>query len=169
MSHVPHGPLWWWLHWLCRCSLLFFHLHEHTTWPLRLWNHLWDNLVLYCIISYKQKKPTRLSPELFVRILHRCFSATEQTTTPSDSLLPDDDWQEEHKRLAELDERDGLGGGQGLGGPGMGAESDLGGAENSSSRHLPSSAVHLPLPSSLPSLKFSSSSSGLPPPGQWCN
>lgn len=48
-------------------------------------NTLWDNLLLYCIISYKQKKPTRLSLELFVRILHRCFSATEQTTTPSDS------------------------------------------------------------------------------------
>lgn len=78
----------------------------------------------------------------------------------------DDDWQEEHKRLAELDERDGLGGGLGLGGQGMGAESDLGGAGKSSSRHLPSSTVHLPLPSTVPSLKFSSSSSGLPPPGQ---
>ncbi|KAG8015002.1 Protein PAT1-like protein 1, partial [Nibea albiflora] len=75
----------------------------------------------------------------------------------------DDDWQEEHKRLAELDERDGLGGGLGLGGGGMGGESDLGGAGDSSSTHLPSSAVHLPMPSSLPSLKFSSSSSGLPP------
>ncbi|XP_076584216.1 protein PAT1 homolog 1 isoform X3 [Chaetodon auriga] len=61
----------------------------------------------------------------------------------------DDDWQEEHKRLAELDERDGLGAGQGMG-------RDLGGAEDSSSPHPP-------LPSSLLSLRFSSSSSGLPP------
>nr|XP_020442644.1 protein PAT1 homolog 1 [Monopterus albus] len=70
----------------------------------------------------------------------------------------DDDWQEEHKRLAELDERDGLGAGLVMGG-----ESDLGGAEDSSSTSLPSSADHLPLPSALASLKFSSSS-GLPPP-----
>uniref|UniRef100_A0A8P4FVP6 Protein PAT1 homolog 1 n=1 Tax=Dicentrarchus labrax TaxID=13489 RepID=A0A8P4FVP6_DICLA len=76
----------------------------------------------------------------------------------------DDDWQEEHKRLAELDERDGLGGVLGMGGGGMGGELDLGGAGDSSSTHLPSSAAHHPLPSSLPSLKFSSSSSGLPPP-----
>ncbi|XP_031722909.1 protein PAT1 homolog 1 isoform X2 [Anarrhichthys ocellatus] len=68
----------------------------------------------------------------------------------------DDDWQEEHKRLAGLDKGDGLGGG-------MGGESDLGGAEDSSSTYLPSSAGHLPLPSSVPSLKFSLSSSGLPP------
>ncbi|XP_044045627.1 protein PAT1 homolog 1 isoform X5 [Siniperca chuatsi] len=68
----------------------------------------------------------------------------------------DDDWQEEHKRLAELDERDGLG-------AGMGGESD-GVAEDSSSAHLPSSVGHLPLPPSFPSLKFSPSSSGLPPP-----
>uniref|UniRef100_A0A3Q3K2J8 Protein PAT1 homolog 1 n=1 Tax=Monopterus albus TaxID=43700 RepID=A0A3Q3K2J8_MONAL len=51
-------------------------------------------------------------------------------------------WQEEHKRLAELDERDGLGAGLVMGG-----ESDLGGAEDSSSTSLPSSADHLPLPS----------------------
>ncbi|XP_040001628.1 protein PAT1 homolog 1 isoform X2 [Xiphias gladius] len=88
----------------------------------------------------------------------------------------DDDWQEEHKRLAELDERDerdGLGGGGGGGrgrgggrggGMGVGKESHLRGAEDSSSTHLPTSAGHLPLPSSLPSLNFSSSSSGLPPP-----
>ncbi|XP_029287784.1 protein PAT1 homolog 1 isoform X2 [Cottoperca gobio] len=69
----------------------------------------------------------------------------------------DDDWQEEHKRLAGLD-RTGLGAGLGLGGGGMGGESDLGGAINST--HLHSSAGHLPLPSSL---KFSSSS-GLPLP-----
>uniref|UniRef100_A0A8C9ZVT2 Protein PAT1 homolog 1 n=1 Tax=Sander lucioperca TaxID=283035 RepID=A0A8C9ZVT2_SANLU len=73
----------------------------------------------------------------------------------------DDDWQEEHKRLAQLDERDGLG--LGLGGE-MGGESNLGGAEDSSSTHLPSSTGHLPQPSSIPSLKFSSSSSGPPPP-----
>lgn len=71
----------------------------------------------------------------------------------------DDDWQEEHKRLAGLDDGRGQGAGLGLGG-----ESVLGGAEDSSSTHLPSSAGHLPLPSSIPSLKFSSSSSGLPPP-----
>ncbi|XP_041839245.1 protein PAT1 homolog 1 [Melanotaenia boesemani] len=74
----------------------------------------------------------------------------------------DDDWQEEHKRLAELDERDGLGAELGLGGGGMGGELDLGGAEHSSSKRLPSSAGSLSLQSSLPSLNFSSSSSGLP-------
>ncbi|XP_053188883.1 protein PAT1 homolog 1 isoform X2 [Scomber japonicus] len=69
----------------------------------------------------------------------------------------DDDWQEEHKRLAELDQ---LGGGPGLvGGGGMGGESDLGGAEDSSSARLPPAAGNLP----LPSLNFSSSS-GLPRP-----
>ncbi|XP_029931394.1 protein PAT1 homolog 1 isoform X2 [Myripristis murdjan] len=86
----------------------------------------------------------------------------------------DDDWQEEHKRLAELDERDGLGAGLGFGGSGrggggegMGGESDMGGAGDASSIHLPPPAGHLPLPSSLPPLKLSSSSSssGLPPPG----
>ncbi|GLD61132.1 protein PAT1 homolog 1 [Lates japonicus] len=75
----------------------------------------------------------------------------------------DDDWQEEHKRLAELDERDGLGAGAGGGGGGMGKESHLGGTEDSSSTHPPTSTSHLPLPCSLPSLSFSSSSSGLPP------
>ncbi|CAK6976090.1 protein PAT1 homolog 1 isoform X1 [Scomber scombrus] len=69
----------------------------------------------------------------------------------------DDDWQEEHKRLAELDQ---LRGGPGLvGGGGMGGESDLGGAEDSSSARLPPAAGNLP----LPSLNFSSSS-GLPRP-----
>ncbi|XP_071361837.1 protein PAT1 homolog 1 isoform X2 [Trachinotus anak] len=76
----------------------------------------------------------------------------------------DDDWQEEHKRLAELDERDGLGGGGGGGGGGMGIESDSRGPEDSSSTHLPTAAGHLSLPSPLPSLNFSSSSSGLRPP-----
>ncbi|XP_035492851.2 protein PAT1 homolog 1 [Scophthalmus maximus] len=75
----------------------------------------------------------------------------------------DDDWQEEHKRLAGLDEQPAVGA-EGGGGGGMGRESDLGGVENSSSTHLPSSLGHHPLPSSLPSLNFSSSSSGLPPP-----
>uniref|UniRef100_UPI003AAC066F protein PAT1 homolog 1 n=1 Tax=Centroberyx gerrardi TaxID=166262 RepID=UPI003AAC066F len=84
----------------------------------------------------------------------------------------DDDWQEEHKRLAELDQRAGLGAGLGLGGGGgggggMGGESAMGGAGNASSIHLPPPAGRLPLPSSLPSLNLSSSSSssGLPPPG----
>ncbi|KAM4604051.1 protein PAT1 homolog 1 [Polymixia lowei] len=74
----------------------------------------------------------------------------------------DDDWQEEHKRLAELDERgDGLGAGLDLG---LGG--DMGGAGDLSSIHLPPPAGHLPLPSSLPPLHLSSSSSsGLPPPG----
>ncbi|XP_075870535.1 protein PAT1 homolog 1 [Nelusetta ayraudi] len=77
----------------------------------------------------------------------------------------DDDWQEEHKRLAELDGRgDGLGGGGlPLGGAAMGAESDLGGAGNSSARQVPPSSVHLPPQSTIPPLKFSSSSLGLPP------
>ncbi|XP_033976820.1 protein PAT1 homolog 1 [Trematomus bernacchii] len=72
----------------------------------------------------------------------------------------DDDWQEEHKRLAGLQGGTGLGAGLG-GGRGMGGESDLGGAFDSSSSHLHSSAGQLPLP---PSLQFSFSSSGLPPP-----
>ncbi|KAF7649836.1 hypothetical protein LDENG_00135330 [Lucifuga dentata] len=79
----------------------------------------------------------------------------------------DDDWQEEHKRLAELDQRDGLATGPSLGGErggGMGGEADIAGAKDSPSTHLPSSAGHLPLPSSLPSLNFPSSSSGLRPP-----
>ncbi|XP_067354742.1 protein PAT1 homolog 1 isoform X1 [Channa argus] len=75
----------------------------------------------------------------------------------------DDDWQEEHKRLAELDERE-LGVGLGLGGGGMGGESDLGRAEHTSSTFVPSSAGSLPLPCSFPLLNFSSSSSGLPLP-----
>ncbi|XP_037546048.1 protein PAT1 homolog 1 [Nematolebias whitei] len=74
----------------------------------------------------------------------------------------DDDWQEEHKRLAELDERDGLGAGFVLGGGGMGGELDLGGAKRSSSVHLPSSSGQPPLQSSLLSLGLSSSSSGPP-------
>ncbi|XP_020512423.1 protein PAT1 homolog 1 [Labrus bergylta] len=71
----------------------------------------------------------------------------------------DDDWQEEHKRLAGLVEKDELGAGLGLGG-----ECDLGGAGDMSSTPLPSSVGHLPLPSSLHSLKFSPSPHGLPPP-----
>ncbi len=96
----------------------------------------------------------------FVAQMIHCLITNKQTNKHSVWLvcaLADDDWQEEHKRLAELDERDGLGAGLGAGG--MGGESELGGAEDSSS-------IHLPLPPSLPSLKFSSSSSGLPPPGQ---
>ncbi|XP_034753659.1 protein PAT1 homolog 1 [Etheostoma cragini] len=75
----------------------------------------------------------------------------------------DDDWQEEHKRLAQLDERDGLEVGLGLGGE-MGGESNSGGAKDSSSTQLPSSTDHLHQLSSIPSLKFFSSSSGPPPP-----
>ncbi|XP_017297156.1 protein PAT1 homolog 1 [Kryptolebias marmoratus] len=74
----------------------------------------------------------------------------------------DDDWQEEHKRLAELDERDGLGAGFGLGGGGVGGDLGLG-AEHSAAARLPSSSGQPPLQSSLPSFSFSSSSSGLPP------
>lgn len=47
----------------------------------------------------------------------------------------------------------------------MGAESDLGGAGNSSARQVPPSSVHLPPQSTIPPLKFSSSSLGLPPSG----
>lgn len=75
-------------------------------------------------------------------------------------LFPDDDWQEEHKRLAELDEKDGLS----LGGAGIGVESELGNDEDSSS--LTSSAKQHPLPSSLPLPNFSTFSPDLPPPGQ---
>ncbi|XP_035771730.1 protein PAT1 homolog 1 [Neolamprologus brichardi] len=75
----------------------------------------------------------------------------------------DDDWQEEHKRLAELDERDELGAGLGFGGGGMGGDSDLSTSERPSSTRIPSSVVHPPPPSSLASLSFSSSSSRLPP------
>ncbi|CAN9510029.1 unnamed protein product [Ophioblennius macclurei] len=63
----------------------------------------------------------------------------------------DDDWQEEHKRLAELDERDGLAAGLGVG------EVDLRGSQRSPL------AGRLPVPASIPSLGFTSSSSGLPP------
>ncbi|XP_058496741.1 protein PAT1 homolog 1 isoform X2 [Solea solea] len=70
----------------------------------------------------------------------------------------DDDWQEEHKRLAGLVENVGLGGGGGV----MGRGSDLGGVEDITSTRLSASAGHHPLPSSLPSLNFSSSSV-LPP------
>uniref|UniRef100_A0A3B4GSM6 Protein PAT1 homolog 1 n=1 Tax=Pundamilia nyererei TaxID=303518 RepID=A0A3B4GSM6_9CICH len=61
----------------------------------------------------------------------------------------DDDWQEEHKRLAELDERDELGAGLGFGGGGMGGDSDLSTSERPSSTRIPSSVVHPPPPSSL--------------------
>ncbi|XP_008315531.1 protein PAT1 homolog 1 isoform X2 [Cynoglossus semilaevis] len=71
----------------------------------------------------------------------------------------DDDWQEEHKRLAELDKRDGLGA---EGGGGMGRDLDFGGAEESSSTLLTPSTGRPPLPSSLPSLNFAPSSR-LPP------
>ncbi|XP_040042689.1 protein PAT1 homolog 1 isoform X1 [Gasterosteus aculeatus] len=69
----------------------------------------------------------------------------------------DDDWQEEHKRLAGLEDKDGLGAELALGGGGMGGESDLGAAQTSTSTHL-HSAGHAP----LSSLKFSLSSSELP-------
>uniref|UniRef100_A0A1A8FXK6 Protein associated with topoisomerase II homolog 1 n=1 Tax=Nothobranchius korthausae TaxID=1143690 RepID=A0A1A8FXK6_9TELE len=69
----------------------------------------------------------------------------------------DDDWQEEHKRLAELDERVGLGGGD------VEGELDSGGSKPLSSIHRPSSSVNPPLQSSLPPFGFSSSSPGLPP------
>ncbi|KAM8880271.1 protein PAT1 homolog 1 isoform 2-T2 [Spinachia spinachia] len=74
----------------------------------------------------------------------------------------DDDWQEEHKRLAGLEEGDGLGAELGLGGGGLGGESDLGLGQTSTSTHL-LSAGQIPLSSPLSSLKFSLSSSGLPP------
>lgn len=82
----------------------------------------------------------------------------------------DDDWQEEHKRLAGLDNRDhvgpelGAGGGGGaVGVAGVGG----GGAGECSSIHLPPPATQLPLPSSLPPLHLlpPRASSGLPPPG----
>lgn len=74
-------------------------------------------------------------------------------------FFPDDDWQEEHKRLAELDEKDGLG----FGGPGIVAESGLGDAQDSANN--PPSAKQHPLPSSLPLPNFSNFSPHLPPPG----
>lgn len=70
------------------------------------------------------------------------------------SVFQDDDWQEEHKRLAELDEKDGLC----LGGAGLGAE--LGDCEDSS--NSPSSAKQHPLPSSLPLPNFSTFTPDLP-------
>lgn len=63
------------------------------------------------------------------------------------SVFPDDDWQEEHKRLAELDERDGLGAGR-----------QPGGGDSSPSPASSAAAGR------LPPLCFSSSSCG--PPGQ---
>ncbi|XP_054634679.1 protein PAT1 homolog 1 isoform X1 [Dunckerocampus dactyliophorus] len=68
----------------------------------------------------------------------------------------DDDWQEEHKRLAELDERDGLGEGVGSERGGMGGE-----PEDPSSTYVASAADHPPFQSS-PSLPHYSSSSGRP-------
>ncbi|XP_064783536.1 protein PAT1 homolog 1-like [Oncorhynchus masou masou] len=72
----------------------------------------------------------------------------------------DDDWQEEHKRLAELEEQknDGLGG-LGLGTLGMGG---MGGG-NASTAHLPPPASRVPHPSSLPPPHHPLSS--MPPPG----
>ncbi|XP_037110390.1 protein PAT1 homolog 1 isoform X2 [Syngnathus acus] len=64
----------------------------------------------------------------------------------------DDDWQEEHKRLAELDERDELGEGLGIG-VSVKNESNSGAAEeDSSSTHVTSAAGHFPYhsPFSLP-------------------
>lgn len=75
-------------------------------------------------------------------------------------FFQDDDWQEEHKRLAELDEKDGLG----LEGTGIGAESGLGDIEDSA--NLPPPAKGHPLPSSLPLPNFSTFSPHLPPPGE---
>ncbi|XP_056135861.1 protein PAT1 homolog 1 isoform X2 [Lampris incognitus] len=78
----------------------------------------------------------------------------------------DDDWQEEHKRLAELDERDGIGAGLSLG---IGGETDIRGAGDAPSVHLPPPAGQLPVPSTLPAFNLSSSSSSSssaqPPPG----
>lgn len=79
----------------------------------------------------------------------------------SSYFFPDDDWQEEHKRLTELDEKDGLG----LGGSGIGAKSGLGDAEDSANRPPAKHPAKHPLPSSLPLPNFSTFSPHLPPPG----
>ena len=73
------------------------------------------------------------------------------------SFLLDDDWQEEHKRLAGLDV---LGTGLGFGGGGLGGDADLGGPNDASSIQLPPPASRLPPPHNI-------SSPGLPPPGGW--
>ena len=92
-----------------------------------------------------------------------CVCVPASTTSlPLNFMLlfsPDDDWQEEHKRLAELDEKDGLG----SGGAGIGAQSRLGDAEDS--KNPPPSAKQYPPPSSLPLPNFSTFSSHLSPPG----
>ncbi|KAM9818174.1 protein PAT1 homolog 1 isoform X2 [Syngnathus typhle] len=75
----------------------------------------------------------------------------------------DDDWQEEHKRLAELDERDELGEGLGIG-VSVKKESNSGAAEeDSSSTHVTSAAGHFPYHSPF-SLPQHSSSSGIHQP-----
>ncbi|CAF93533.1 unnamed protein product, partial [Tetraodon nigroviridis] len=68
-----------------------------------------------------------------------------------------DDWQEEHKRLAELDETDELG----LGEPGIRADSGLGDDQDVANRP----AKQHSLSSSLPLPNFSTFPPHLPPPG----
>lgn len=131
------------------------------------WSLFLVTFMMHLLRQFVKRQKTSHTSETMCTPAAQMIHCHKQTSTLSS--LPDDDWQEEHKRLAELDERDGLGGGLGLGAGGMGGESNLGGAGESSSARLSSSAVQLPMPSSLPSLKFSSSSSGLPPSGQWCN
>ncbi|XP_077575665.1 protein PAT1 homolog 1 [Stigmatopora nigra] len=70
----------------------------------------------------------------------------------------DDDWQEEHKRLAELDERDELGEGLGLGAV-VKNDPNLPLADDPSANYVTSLAGHLPLYSVLPGAQRSSSSS----------
>ncbi|XP_030207694.1 protein PAT1 homolog 1 [Gadus morhua] len=65
----------------------------------------------------------------------------------------DDDWQEEHQRLAGME---GRAAGRGVAG---GRATEIGGAVD------PPPASHLPLPSSLPPLHLPHAPSGLPPPG----